>query len=224
MLRGGRESAMSGQIPVGEIHHLRLTVTDVQRSREFYTGLLGFQIAVESPPPDDPAAAETFTVLFGGVVMIRGNLIMGLRPMAPATDRFDPDRVGLDHLSFGVPAARTWSRRSGCSMSTACPTARSVACPPSASTCSRSRTRTACSSSSPLRSHRRPGSRPHPPKGRLMLAGPRGVDRREARPSVKPALGRSRPSTAGRFCTRSIGAATSARRVRWCAGAGQQPS
>ena len=94
---------MSGQIPVGEIHHLRLTVTDVQRSREFYTGLLGFQIAVESPPPDDPAAAETFTVLFGGVVMIRGNLIMGLRPMAPATDRFDPDRVGLDHLSFGVP-------------------------------------------------------------------------------------------------------------------------
>ena len=95
---------MSGQIPVGEIHHLRLTVTDVQRSREFYTGLLGFQVAVESPPPDDPAAAETFSVLFGGVVMARGNLIMGLRPMAPAGDRFDPDRVGLDHLSFGVPA------------------------------------------------------------------------------------------------------------------------
>jgi glyoxylase I family protein len=94
---------MSGQIPVGEIHHLRLTVTDVQRSREFYTGLLGFEVAVESPPPDDPAAAETFSVLFGGVVMIRGNLIMGLRPMAPATDRFDPDRVGLDHLSFAVP-------------------------------------------------------------------------------------------------------------------------
>jgi catechol-2,3-dioxygenase len=23
--------------------------------------------------------------------------------MAPAADRFDPDRVGLDHLSFGVP-------------------------------------------------------------------------------------------------------------------------
>jgi glyoxylase I family protein len=91
-----------GQIPAGEIHHLRLTVTDVQRSREFYTGLLGFQVAVESPPPDDPAAAEVFKVLFGGVVMIRGNLLMGLRPMAAAGDRFDPDRVGLDHLSFGV--------------------------------------------------------------------------------------------------------------------------
>jgi catechol 2,3-dioxygenase-like lactoylglutathione lyase family enzyme len=45
-----------------------------------------------------------FKLLFGGVVMARGNLIMGLRPMAPATDRFHPDRAGLDHLSFGVPA------------------------------------------------------------------------------------------------------------------------
>jgi glyoxylase I family protein len=91
-----------GQIPTGDIHHLRLTVTDVARSREFYTSLLGFQVAAESPPPDDPSAGEVFKILFGGVVMIRGNLIMGLRPMAPAGDRFDPDRVGLDHLSFGV--------------------------------------------------------------------------------------------------------------------------
>jgi glyoxylase I family protein len=91
-------------IPCGDIHHLRLTVTDLRRSREFYTGLLGFQVAVESPPPGDPAEAEAFKILFGGVVMIRGNLIMGLRPMAPGTDRFDPDRAGLDHLSFSVPA------------------------------------------------------------------------------------------------------------------------
>ena len=93
---------MSGQVPVDGIHHLRLTVTDVQRSREFYTSLLGFQIAAESPPDDDPSAEEVFKILFGGVVLIRGNLVMGLRPMAPADDRFDPDRVGLDHLSFGV--------------------------------------------------------------------------------------------------------------------------
>ena len=95
---------MDTPIPCGDIHHLRLTVTDVRRSREFYTGLLGFQVAVESPPSGDPAAAEAFKILFGGVVMMRGQLIMGLRPMAPAADRFDPDRVGLDHLSFGVPA------------------------------------------------------------------------------------------------------------------------
>lgn len=104
LLRGGRERVVPGQIPAGEIHHLRLTVTDVNRSREFYTGLLGFAVAVESPSPDDPSAAEVFKILFGGVVMIRGNLLMGLRPMAPVNDRFVPDRVGLDHLSFGVPS------------------------------------------------------------------------------------------------------------------------
>jgi glyoxylase I family protein len=93
---------MPGLVPTGDIHHLRLTVTDIQRSRQFYTGLLGFQVAVESPPPGDPAEAEAARILFGGVVMVRGNLLMGLRPVAPATDRFDPDRVGLDHLSFGV--------------------------------------------------------------------------------------------------------------------------
>jgi glyoxylase I family protein len=93
---------MTEQLTVSQVHHLRLTVTDVQRSREFYTGLLGFEVVAESPPPSDPAAAETFKVLFGGVVMARGNLVLGLRPMAAAGDRFDPDRVGLDHLSFGV--------------------------------------------------------------------------------------------------------------------------
>lgn len=93
---------MPGQIPTGEIHHLRLTVTDLDRSRRFYTGLLGFQVVVESPPPADPSAAEAFKILFGGVVMTRGNLLMGLRPMAPPADRFHPDRVGLDHLSFSV--------------------------------------------------------------------------------------------------------------------------
>jgi glyoxylase I family protein len=34
--------------------------------------------------------------------MAKANLLMGLRPVAPAGDHFDPDRVGLDHLSFGV--------------------------------------------------------------------------------------------------------------------------
>ena len=93
---------MAGQIPTGGIHHLRLTVTDLQRSREFYTTVLGFEVAAESPPPGDPSATEVFKILFGGVVLIRGNLLMGLRPVAPAGDRFDADRVGLDHLSFGV--------------------------------------------------------------------------------------------------------------------------
>ena len=90
------------QIPAGGIHHLRLTVTNLERSRQFYTGLLGFEVAVESPPAGDPAAAETFKILFGGIVMARGDLLLGLRPMASSGDCFDADRVGLDHLSFSV--------------------------------------------------------------------------------------------------------------------------
>ena len=93
---------MADQIATGGIHHLRLTVTDVDRSREFYTSLLGFDVAAESPPPDDPTAEAVYEVLWGGVVMIRGNLLMGLRPVAPEGDRFDENRVGLDHLSFSV--------------------------------------------------------------------------------------------------------------------------
>ena len=138
---------MPGQIPTGDIHHLRLTVTDLERSRKFYTSLLGFDVAVESPPDDDPSAGEVFKILFGGMVMIRGNLLMGLRPMAPSGDRFDPDRVGLDHLSFGVASrADLEQAMRGCSTRTACRTARSPRWAGSASTCCRSRTPTASSS------------------------------------------------------------------------------
>ena len=93
---------MAGQINTGGIHHLRLTVTDVGRSRDFYTGLLGFEVAVESPPSADPKLEPTYPVLWGGCILVRGNLLLGLRPVARQGDRFDEDRVGLDHLSFSV--------------------------------------------------------------------------------------------------------------------------
>lgn len=96
---------MIEQIAIGDIHHLRLTVTDLERSRAFYTTLLGFSVAVESPEPTDPQSAALADLLFGGIVMVRGNLLLGLRPVARAGDAFDEDRVGLDHLSFGVPGS-----------------------------------------------------------------------------------------------------------------------
>ena len=95
---------MTEQIATGDIHHLRLTVTDLERSRSFYTNLLGFSVAVESPEAKDPESAAMAALLFGGIVMIRGSLLLGLRPVARAGDAFDEDRVGLDHLSFGVPS------------------------------------------------------------------------------------------------------------------------
>ncbi|MBF6190018.1 VOC family protein [Nocardia implantans] len=86
-------------------HHIRLTVTDIARSRAFYRDVLGFPIAAESPgSPDDPAVRTDPMRLFGGVVFQANGMLLGLRPVADPADRFDSERVGLDHLSFTVPA------------------------------------------------------------------------------------------------------------------------
>jgi glyoxylase I family protein len=94
---------MSSPIQVGVPHHIRLTVTDVERSRAFYTEVLGFDVALESPPDDDPDGVVADT-LQGGIVLVNAGVMIGLRPVGPAHagDRFDPLRVGLDHLSFAV--------------------------------------------------------------------------------------------------------------------------
>jgi len=94
---------MSSRPGIGVPHHVRLSVTDVERSRVFYTEVLGFQVAVESPPDDDPGGAVA-DALQGGVVLANAGVLIGLRPVDPAraADRFDPFRVGLDHLSFAV--------------------------------------------------------------------------------------------------------------------------
>lgn len=81
---------MPQTITTGPVHHLRLTVTDVDRSRAFYAEVLGFQLVMELDP---------------GVFLSNGavGLGMGPAPVQPAAgDRFDENRVGLDHLSFGV--------------------------------------------------------------------------------------------------------------------------
>ena len=93
---------MAATIALGGIHHVRLTVTDVARSRSFYTTLFGFDVAAEVPPVTDPTYEAVSAALFGGVILIKGKLVLSLRPVAPQGDRFDEDRVGLDHLSFSV--------------------------------------------------------------------------------------------------------------------------
>jgi catechol 2,3-dioxygenase-like lactoylglutathione lyase family enzyme len=94
-----------GVVDISGCHHLRLTVTDIARSRAFYTEVLGFQVIAESPgDPSDPAVRADQNQLYGGIVMLAGNLVLGLRPVAPPDDRFGSERVGLDHLSFNVPS------------------------------------------------------------------------------------------------------------------------
>jgi glyoxylase I family protein len=66
---------MAVPLSLGPIHHLRLTVTDVERSRVFYTELLGFQIAMDAPPPaDDPHHDLATDLLQDGIVMVNGDV------------------------------------------------------------------------------------------------------------------------------------------------------
>lgn len=83
---------MPSPIVTGPVHHLRLTVTDVDCSRQFYMDVMGFQVAMEIPP---------------GVLLTNGSVLLGMGPAPEVSrrtksDRFDENRVGLDHLSFSV--------------------------------------------------------------------------------------------------------------------------
>lgn len=90
-------------IPVTDFAHVRLTVTDIARSRAFYDEVFGFDVAFEAPPEDaDAETKEQLAFLFGGVIYRFAGGLLGLRPVAAATDRYDEDRVGLDHLSLAV--------------------------------------------------------------------------------------------------------------------------
>ena len=83
---------MSTKITTAGVHHIRLIVTNPVRSRDFYTSLLNFTVAAELPP---------------GFVLTNGNILLGMtspwdESQSIPNDRFSPNRVGLDHLSFGV--------------------------------------------------------------------------------------------------------------------------
>lgn len=93
---------MADHIATTGVAHIRLTVTDIARSRAFYEQVLGFQVAMEPTPGNDPEVAAREAFLFGGVIFQTNGILFGLRPVAPAGDRFDENRVGLDHFSFTV--------------------------------------------------------------------------------------------------------------------------
>ncbi len=77
------------------LSHLALRVTDLARAKRFYAETLGFPIVLEQ----------------GDIVLVNANgVLLGMRGGNPATapgDRFDPYRVGIDHLALAVadPAA-----------------------------------------------------------------------------------------------------------------------
>jgi glyoxylase I family protein len=83
---------MSNPIPTGGVHHVTLTVSDVRRSQQFYTDLLGFKFVTDFGPR---------------ALLHNGSVLLALTPppdpaQAIAADQFNENRIGLDHLSLGV--------------------------------------------------------------------------------------------------------------------------
>jgi catechol 2,3-dioxygenase-like lactoylglutathione lyase family enzyme len=75
------------------LSHITLRVTDLGRARHFYVDSLGFRPVLEAE---------------GLIVIDAGGALIGLRgtPSQGAQgDRFDPFRVGLDHLALAVTDA-----------------------------------------------------------------------------------------------------------------------
>ena len=80
------------------IAHVRLTVTDIERSRQFYESVFGWPVLIEVPENADEATRSQLSFLYGGVIYDLGGTLLGLRPVA--NDRFHEDRTGLDHIAF----------------------------------------------------------------------------------------------------------------------------
>jgi catechol 2,3-dioxygenase-like lactoylglutathione lyase family enzyme len=76
------------------LHHVTLTVTDPDRSAAFYQGLFG-------PAEIAERHGEGWRRLR---LLWPNGLVLGMSTFGTTSsdDRFDPSRVGLDHVGFGV--------------------------------------------------------------------------------------------------------------------------
>jgi glyoxylase I family protein len=84
--------------------HVRLTVTDIDRSKAFYDRVFGWPVAADmSTKAGDPGVRDSPDHLYGGCVYLTpAGLLFGLRPVAAGGQRFDSEHTGLDHVSFQV--------------------------------------------------------------------------------------------------------------------------
>lgn len=95
--------ARTGIVDPQGFAHVRLTVTDIHRSKAFYEQLFGMPPGSDfSDQVDDPTVRDDPWRTYGGCSFTFHGQTLGLRPVADPGDRFDPDRVGLDHLSLRV--------------------------------------------------------------------------------------------------------------------------
>ncbi|MGH2808252.1 MAG: VOC family protein [Actinomycetota bacterium] len=98
---------MTDAQPIKGVTHVSLSVTDLDRSFDFYHRVLGLQVLA---PPFDGEVFEGRQVL-----LLAGRLAIGLQAHS-ATDgsRFEPTRTGLDHLALMVSSVadlEAWAAR-----------------------------------------------------------------------------------------------------------------
>jgi glyoxylase I family protein len=75
------------------LSHLGLRVTDLARAKSFYVDTLGCQVVRET---DGVVLLNAYGLLIG---------LQGADSYSSSDDRFDPFRVGLDHLALAVQDA-----------------------------------------------------------------------------------------------------------------------
>jgi glyoxylase I family protein len=80
------------------LDHINLTVSDLERSRQFYADLLGLEL--DQIPLDyaNSFAAGSYYFMVGNV-----EIVLVTHPSTSSVDRFSETRPGLDHLSFKAP-------------------------------------------------------------------------------------------------------------------------
>jgi glyoxylase I family protein len=82
--------------------HVRLTVTDIARSKAFYDQVFGWPAAIDaSEDVESPKENGEPGNFYGGTIyQTPQGTLFGLRPVGSAT--FDSEHTGLDHVSFAV--------------------------------------------------------------------------------------------------------------------------
>ena len=78
------------QLNANGLSHIGLRVTDIARSKRFYVDILGSQLVREI---DGAVLINMYGMLFA---------LYGDGPRSSSRERFDPFRVGLDHIALAI--------------------------------------------------------------------------------------------------------------------------
>lgn len=101
--------ADGGSEITGAVHHVNLSVSDLARSRQWYTEVFGLRVVAEMPDPEgrwDKVILGHASGLLVGLTAHRSNT------GEPASEV----RCGVDHIAFTVrdaPALEAWTARLG---------------------------------------------------------------------------------------------------------------